>query len=190
MSPADIARIRVTQAEKVAFDNLDLEGENQREKFRYLISEYARLKALEATSKLPNVADNYSVKKQMTVDSFLEGIPDDVLFNKDGEYKGKSLKGYPNIVKLRVQRLYETLLEINATLEPDKQVEISCKRIRILLNSNAYSTKDAWEQLELEPNEQCRDKLHTWDELIALEKKTFPESNYSILEMLYNQSKQ
>lgn len=173
------------------------EGKNQMEKMDALIT---RLEELEAKEKQqtnatqPALSPKRLEEKRETTDDFLEGIPNSLLFKKDDEitWKGKtikSLKGYPGVVKLRLKRMYETLLEMNQELDPDKQIKITRFRLQSLLNSNRNSTKEAWKELESESgiSEMPEGKIYSFKEMYELEKEIFPDSKDLIFEAIIYQ---
>lgn len=179
--------VHCSNESKKEFDNLDL-GKSQKEKMAALLSEYKRLKALEDNLNQSEQTDSYLAKKSQTTEEFLDGIDDENLFNKNGTYTKngvtKSLKGYPGLIKLRVKRLYETLLAINESLEPDEWVKINWWQINLYLRTNIQSVKKAWEELGCEETETYRKTSYTWRELIKLEKENFPNSKHYIFELL------
>jgi hypothetical protein len=183
--------IRTNIKDRNTFDSLNFQGYNQQEKFANLLAEYIELKAkVEAMESGGGDVSLASIKrkKDQTAREFLSNIPNSILFLKDGEYQGKKLKGYPGVASKRIQRLVDTLMEINEHLKANnkKAVRISASSVATLLNANWQSVKKAWSELDFESIE-CSGKSYSFYELIQIESEIFPDSSEMIFNIIANQ---
>lgn len=175
--------IRTYDSDRNRFDSLNFPGRTQQEKFQAMLTEFEALRAFKEQAK-ENPLYEFQIKKEATIQNFLGDIPNSILFQKNGTYKGKQLRAYPGVLQKRLQRLVDTLQELNQELAEDEQIKITlgyCKRI---LNSNWTSTKQAWDNLQLEESEGIE---YTIEELEQLESQFFPESDDMIFVSLNNQ---
>lgn len=175
--------IRTYDSDRNRFDSLNFPGRTQQEKFQAMLTEFEALRAFKEQAK-ENPLHEFQTKKEATIQNFLGDIPNSTLFQKEGIYKGKELRAYPGVLKKRLQRLVDTLQEINQWLEPSEQIKITISTCKTILNGNWTSTKKAWDELDLEETDG---KTYSNIELEALENRYFPESDDPIFPSLNNQ---
>ena len=175
--------IKAYKDDREKFDSLRFEGKNQQERFQAMMERYLELEAFyEANKGNPS---NFEIKKQATIQDFLRNIPNSILFLKDGEYKGKKLRAYPGLVKKRLERLVDTLEDINQYLPENAKIKISAASCKTILNANWTSIKKAWDELEFEETDGINYMLY---ELNEMEKDYILGSEeYLIFETLINQ---
>jgi hypothetical protein len=175
--------IKTYDSDRNRFDSLGFSGKNQQEKFQAMLTEFEELRAFKARIK-DNPLYDFQTRKETTIQGFLGDIPNAILFQKEGNYKGKELRSYPGVLKKRLQRLVDTLQEINQWLEPGEQIKTTVSTCKTILNGNWTSIKKAWDELELEETDG---KTYSNIELEALEIRYLPESDDPIFPSLNNQ---